>query len=88
MKTYKILSVLFLLTVAALANDKLTGPATVRYKEVIVRCIKEGKRDFSAVDATRASIITSVAKEQYFAVKTQKVENGTRVFLFKAGDKR
>jgi hypothetical protein len=55
--------------------------ADVKYREVIERSIREGKREFSAPTAVRVQIIVQAAKQAGFKFTTEPNGEGARVYL-------
>jgi hypothetical protein len=55
--------------------------ADVKYREVIERSIRDGKREFSAPSAVRVQIIVQAGKQAGFKVSTEKTGEGARVYL-------
>lgn len=79
---------LLLLSIVALALPVLAGtdtnsPAIVKYRSVIVQCIKDGKKDFSANDKAKAQIIAEEAVKQGYKITIKKLDDGVQVFLSK-----
>jgi hypothetical protein len=57
------------------------GAADQKYREVIVRAIREGKREFSAPTQVRVQIIVQAAEEAGWKTSTEQLGEGARVYL-------
>lgn len=71
------------LSLPAFADSVTNAPALAKYRAVIVQCIKDGKKDYSANTQDKAKIIAEEAAKQGYKVKVTKLSDGVQITLAK-----